>query len=171
LGIPDRAIACAAVVAALVLGPVTGRCRAQVFLRNTVPRLTAPLQARTSGHVFHAVPPKPRFHQSNILPDRIQPTPIPKANFPREDIRPRRIEIDTIAKQSVVWQKILLQQLPRGVVGPPRLDAPAVATQRRLQFDSQIFLPPLPPPALIHGRKRDDSGRMPNPNHRRLLGW
>jgi hypothetical protein len=161
----------AVVLTASITSLVMGRCQAQVLLRNAVPRLTAPVNHKASGHVSHAVPPLPRLHQSNILPDRMTSAWIPKANFTREDIRPRRIEIDTVVEDSVVWENILPGRLPRGVMGPPRLDPPALPPKISPQFDSSIFLPPLPPPSLIHGKKRDDSGWMPAPDHRRLLGW
>jgi len=92
-------------------------------------------------------------------------------NFVREDIRPRWIEKQAIVQDSIVQQNILPQPLPRRIIGPAPLRYGPRPLVRRAQFDSTIFLPPLPVPSLIHGANRDDWKWQPAPNHRRTLGW
>lgn len=150
---------------------LTVEATAQEMLRNNTPR-----SSRGFSHDLPIQPPKPslpmpRFHGETILPPAIRTQPIPKENFLREEIRPRHLENQAILLDTITADTIRPQPILPTPILPPRLPHDPVPTRQPDDLKSQIFLPALTPPALIHQQRPYFEHPMPEPDHRRMLGW
>lgn len=156
---------------ALLALPLCTPLAAQEPLWNETPRPHRGIQ-----HDLPPIPPKPslpvpRFHQDNILPDRLQFNTIAKENMPRENLRPWNLENHAFLLDTIVLNSIRPRPLVETPLAPPRLPHETLPAKPRIYQGSMIFLPPLPSPTMIHKERPQFQGADPRPDHRRILGW
>ncbi|NUQ66282.1 MAG: hypothetical protein HUU20_27795 [Pirellulales bacterium] len=115
--------------------------------------------------------PVPHFHESNILPDRIELGTLPKENLVRENIRPRDLTKQAFLLDTIVMNTIRPRPIIQTPLAPPRLPHETLPPKPRVYQGSMIFLPPLPLPTTVHKDHPQFEDPMPRPDHRRILGW
>lgn len=151
----------------LLCAPLAG----QEPLRNETPRPHRGIQRDLPPNPGMPSLPMPHFHQENILPDRVQFNALPKENLMRENLRPRNLEKQAFLLDTIVMNSIRPQPIVQEPLTPPRLPHETLPAKPRLYEGSAIFLPPLPPPTIVHRERPQFQGATPRPDHRRILGW
>ena len=155
----------------LTLLLLTAEPAAQEMLRNNTPR-----PGRGFNHDLPVQPPKPslptpRFHGETIVPPAIRTQTISKENLPREEIRPRHLENRAILLDRIPRENIRPRPIPPSPILPPRLPHDPLPTKQSDELKFRISLPPLAPPTILRQEHPHFEHPMPEPDHRRVLGW
>jgi hypothetical protein len=82
--------------------------------------------------------PMPHFQQHQILPDRIQMTPIQTNDMLRSSMRQNRIELQTITKSNILPQKINSKPLIQPISPGQKMEAPIKPAAPYFNFDRTL---------------------------------
>jgi hypothetical protein len=167
-----RLLAIGSVVILIVVDCCPSIGLAQVWRQGIAPERAPNLIGELPAQPSRPSLSLPKFTPENILPERMEVEPIPRAFLSRENLLPNRLENQTIEMDAIVKENILPERSVRTIEAPSRA-ANDVVKPSRLSFGSTIFLPALtlPPSEMQSGRDKMQRGDMSLSNQRRSLGW